>query len=729
MKIQTKTFRIEGMSCASCVKRVESTLREQEGIESVTVNLASETASVSYDSEAIKPEQLQKSIAHIGYKLIDKGVLNHKTTFWSRYGDIILLSLAGLLTLPLLLPMYADMLSIPWTLSPLTQLLLTIPVQFIVGWRFYVQAWRAIRNTSLNMDVLVAVGTTAAFLLSVYLGFFTAQTEHPHLYFESAAVIITLVLFGKYLEKKAKQKTTESLRALEALRADHATVIKNGEERRVPIFKVIKGDHVVVRPSERIPVDGTILKGTTTVDESLITGESLPIFKEPNQKVVSGALNIDGLITIEAQSVESESMLSQIIQLMEDAHQKKAPIEKLVDRVSEVFVPTVIILALITLIAWKILGAQWEFALINAISVLVIACPCALGLATPTALMVGRGWAARRGILIKDAEALEKVHSLKAVIFDKTGTLTEGKPTIVETVLAPKRGLNEIEFLRLAYGLQKNNTHPLAQAVVKKAWDANLVPEDFVGARIFPGKGSEGVRKNNSLLQIGSHAWMRELGYETAELESAYQASLQKGYSTAWIGDGSTKTILGYHGFSDQIREQAAETIAELHKIGLQTVLLSGDKKEAAEVVAKQLNITHVISEVLPQEKLDKLLELRQRWGMVAMVGDGINDAPALAAADLGIAMGSGTDVAVGAAAITLLKNNPFQVVEALEISKATYSKIKQNLFWAFIYNVIGIPLASLGLLNPMIAAAAMAFSSVSVVSSSLLLGSSKKSS
>lgn len=727
MKVKTKTFRIEGMSCASCVRRVEETLSKQKGIQSASVNLASETANIIYDSESISPESLQKSIAQIGYRLIDREATQSQETLWMRYRDVSLLIISVVLTAPLVLPMVADAFSISWKMTPLAQLFLTIPVQFFIGWRFYNQAWRAIRNGSLNMDALVAVGTSSAFLLSCYLGFFTAKTDHPHLYFESAAVIITLVLFGKYLEKRAKQKTTESLRALDALRSEFATLIKNGQEKRVPIFKVLKGDHVLIRPGERVPIDGKILAGITTIDESLITGESLPVFKDPNQTVVSGALNLEGVITIEALSIESESMLSQIIRLMEDAHQKKAPIEKLVDRVSEVFVPSVIIIALMTLVAWKAVGASWEYSLINAISVLVIACPCALGLATPTALMVGRGWAARRGILIKDAESLEKAHGLRAVIFDKTGTLTEGNPEIVETTIAPSADIDEKALLELAYSLQKNNTHPLAKAVVKKAKASHLNTEEILEARLLPGKGSEGVRKKGGLVHIGSRAWLQELGYDTSELDGPYQLTLLKGFSSAWIGDGAQKKILGYHAFSDQLRDKSALAIESLHQEGLQTIMLSGDKREAAEAVGAQLKIDYVISEVLPKDKLAKLLELRDRWGSVAMVGDGINDAPALAAADLGIAMGGGTDVAIGAAAITLLNNNPYQVVEAIEISRATYKKIKQNLFWAFIYNVIGIPLASLGLLNPMLAAAAMAFSSVSVVSNSLLLGTHKE--
>lgn len=728
MKIETKTFRIEGMSCASCVKRVETALAQENGVETVSVNLASETASVRFDAEKVKLEQLQLNVARVGYRLIPKD-LRQKINWWAQHEDLVVLFASTILSLPLVLPMITPLWGSHWRLSPLAQLLLTIPVQFILGRRFYLQTWRAIKNRSLNMDVLVVVGTTSAFGLSVYLGFFSDPIAAQHLYFESSAVIITLVLLGKYLEKRAKQKTTEALRALESLRPETATLIKNGEENVVPIFKVLKGNQLLIKPGERIPVDGTVMSGTTTIDESLITGESLPINKSVNDAVVSGSLNIDGLITIEARSIEAESMLSQIIQMMEDAHQKKAPIEKLVDRVSEVFVPTVIMIALLTLLIWRLLGYGWEPSLINAIAVLVIACPCALGLATPTALMVGRGMAARKGILIKDAEALEKAYGLRAIIFDKTGTLTEGQPQLVSTQLpVGDASQSETALLRLAYGVQRNNTHPLAKAVVSKAIADHLTPPEFSNIRILPGKGSEGVLINGEVIQIGSQAWMRELGYDTSLLSSDYGTALKQGYSTAWIANASRKKILGFHTFMDAIRPAAASAIQALQHLGLQTILLSGDKKEVAELVATQLKIPHVIAEVLPKDKLQHLLTLRAQWGSVAMVGDGINDAPALAAADLGIAMGSGTDVAIGAATITLLRNDPLQVVDAIHIARSTYLKIKQNLFWAFIYNIVGIPLAALGLLNPMLAAAAMAFSSVSVVSNSLLLGSAATS-
>ncbi len=725
MKIETKVFRIEGMSCASCVKKVESAIDHQPGVQSVSVNLASETASVSFDTDLVQTEQLQNSVASIGYKMKPKDLSSPKETFWTQHLDLISLTVSALLSLPLVLPMIVSLWGQELQLSPLMQLILASPVQFVIGFRFYKHSWRALLNRSPNMDVLVAVGTSAAFGLSVYGGFLAPHT-HEHLYFESGAVIVTLVLLGKYLEKHAKQKTTEALRALDSLRPETATVLRQGQEKVIPVLKVLKGDIVIIKPGDRVPVDGLILEGNTTLDESLINGESLPVTRGPQHKVVSGSLNIEGLLKVEAQSIEAESMLAQIIRLMEDASSKKAPIQKMVDQVSEIFVPVVIGVAFITLLGWKLYGSDWETAMINSISVLVIACPCALGLATPTALMVGRGLAAHQGILIKDAEALEKANAIKGIIFDKTGTLTEGQPQLTETVLAPDSKLNEMDVLKIAYSIQKNNTHPFAAAVVNKAIDERLSPMEITGAKIVPGKGSEAVLSSGDLIQIGSRAWMIELGYNIQPLEPFYAQTLKSGFSSAWIANSTSKTILGYQSFADKIKPDAFQAIQELRAMDLQTILLSGDKKEVAELVGQELKIDRVIAEVQPKEKLAHLLELRKQFGAVAMVGDGINDAPALAAADLGIAMGQGTDVAIGAAAITLMKSSPTQVVQSIRVARATYAKLKQNLFWAFVYNAIGIPLACFGLLNPMVAAAAMAFSSVSVVTNSIFLGKMK---
>lgn len=721
MKIATKVFTIEGMSCASCVKKVESTLAHQTGVSSVSVNLASETASVTYDEDAIQPQNLQNHIAQIGYRMTLKGQATNQLSYWVQHKDLIELLVSIVLTLPLLIPMFGDYAAEHFLLSPSLQLFLALPIQFIIGSKFYRNSWRAILNRSPNMDVLVAVGTSSAFALSLYQGFFD-PSHHQHLYFESSAVIITLVLLGKFLEKQAKFKTTEALRALDKLRPEVACVMRNGNERLVPVFKIVKGDLLIIKPGERIPVDGVISEGTSSLDESLITGESLPISKKIHDSVISGSLNLDGRLKITASAIESESMLSQIIRLIESAQGKKAPIQKLVDRVSEVFVPVIVLIALMTLIGWKLYGATWNEALVNSISVLVIACPCALGLATPTALMVGRGLAAKKGILIKDLEALENATKIKAIVFDKTGTLTEGKPLLIESQVNPNIAMTSDELLTLAYGVQNNNSHPLAKAVVQAALKSDIRRPHVSDAKIIPGKGSEARFQDSALIHIGSIHWMRELGLDTSVLEHLYVETLNKGLSVAWIANGTSKKILGYHAFSDQIKEGANLAIKELQRMSLAVVMLSGDKLEVAKQVGDKLGIAKIIAEVQPDQKLQHILELKKEFNFVAMIGDGVNDAPALAAADLGIAMGGGTDTAIGAAAVTLMKDDPQQVVESILIAQATYKKIKQNLFWAFFYNSIGVPLAALGMLNPMIAAAAMAFSSVSVVLNSLLL-------
>lgn len=724
MKNESKTFLIEGMSCASCVKKVETTLKNQVGVNFATVNLASETASVNFDSNFINIQKLESSIAHIGYRMKLKTEKKDTLTFWNTYSDLIVLIVSIILTLPLLSPMVGNIFNFTLELPNTLQLLLAIPVQFIIGFRYYKNSYRALKNFSANMDVLITIGTSAAFGLSVYLGFYIENSLHQHLYFESSSVIITLVLLGKYLEKRAKQKTTSSLRALDSLRPEIALVMRNGEQVEIPVFKIVKGDHVIIRPGDRIPIDGIILEGQSIIDESLITGESLPMSKDINDKVVSGSLNTDGLLKVIAINIESESVLSQIIRLMEEAHNQKAPIHKLVDRVSEIFAPGVIIIALATLFIWKLMGAHWETAIIYSVSVLVIACPCALGLATPTALMVGRGLAARYGILIKEAESLEKAHQIRTVIFDKTGTLTEGQPQLIETHLSKSVNFDESTLLSIAYSLQKNSSHPLAKAVIVKAKTNHSITQEVHDFHIIAGKGSEAKLSNGDLIQIGSYNWMKELGYDLSAFETDFNKSIKLGHSTAWIANLTSHTVYGYHSFADQIKPDSLHAIQQLQKMGLEIILLSGDKNEVAALVAAKLNISKVIAEVLPKEKLQNLLEIRRKFGSVAMVGDGINDAPALAAADLGIAMGQGTDVAIGASSITLMKSNPLQVVQAIKVAKATFRKIKQNLFWAFAYNAIGIPLACMGKMNPMFAAAAMSFSSICVIGNSLLLNS-----
>lgn len=723
MKIETKVYRIEGMSCASCVQRVERALLKEKGVQAVAVNLASESASVTFDPLMTNPPQLENSVARIGYRMINKSnETSNSRSFVKAKGELLLLLLSFFLTLPLVLPMLGMLLDASWELPKEIQLLLATPVQFFIGYRFYRNGWRALKNGSPNMDVLVALGTSAAYFLSLYLGFLYEGAQSKHLYFESSAVIITLVLLGKYLERRAKLETTKSLRALESLRPPTAKVLRKENWVDLPIYKIIPGDTLLIHPGDRIPVDATISEGTTSTDESLVTGEGLPVQKRVGDKIISGSLNLDGAIHAYALRTEGESVLAQIIRLMESASVKKAPIQKLVDRVSEIFVPMVILISILTFIYWMTSGAPWETALINSIAVLVIACPCALGLATPTALMVGRGLAASRGILIKDIEALEKAQHLKAVVFDKTGTLTEGRPQLMKSTIASAFKGSDDEFIQLVYSVQFNNSHPLARSVVNTALLKGLQSLAVSEAKIIPGKGSQALINNNQLIAVGSLTWIKELGLADQTTELLEREKNTEAYSAAWVANLTNNQILGVQWFSDPLKQESAEAIAILNKRGLETILLTGDLHAAAELANEKLHMNHVFSEVTPDQKLLLIKDFRKKFGPLAMVGDGINDAPAIAAADIGMAMARGTDAAMGAASMTLMNDSPLQVINAIDISRATYQKIKQNLFWAFIYNAIGIPLACAGLLNPMIAAGAMAFSSVSVITNSLLL-------
>ena len=597
------------------------------------------------------------------------------------------------------------------------QFALAAPVQFILGARFYKAAWKAIRARTGNMDLLVALGTTAGFGLSV---FNLLRAPHHHgewpLFFETSAAVITLILLGKWLEGRAKRKTTDAIRALQALRPSVARVLRDGVEHEVPIASVTSGDIVVVRPGERIPVDGDVQDGRTHADESLVTGESMPVAKQPGDRVTGGAMNGEGRILVRATAVGAESVLSRIIRMVEDAQGRKAPIQHIVDRVSAVFVPVVVAIALITFAAWGFATGDWSMAILHAVSVLVIACPCALGLATPTAIMAGTGVAARAGVLIKDAEALEHARHVNIVAFDKTGTLTEGRPVLAERIAVDGDART---LLRLAASLQAGSEHPLAKAVITAHDGAVPVAGDV---QAIPGRGVRGTIEGRALF-LGSALLMREEGVEVSMLGEHAGLATAAGQTVSWLAEHTSggPRLLGLLSFRDQPRKGAKEAIARLHAMGLRTVMISGDNHGAARTVAHALGIDEVRSEVLPGEKADVVRAL-QGEGRVAMVGDGINDAPALAAADVGIAMGSGTDVAMQAAGVTLMRADPGLVAAAIEISRRTTRKIHQNLFWAFGYNVVGIPLAALGLLDPVIAGVAMAFSSVSVLSNTLLL-------
>jgi len=702
---------VEGMTCASCVTRVEKALKRVPGVVSAEVNLATETAAVTL-AEGATPGMLVAAVRDAGYeaRLTPVGNAGQRDRSWFS------VAIAAALTAPLLVPMMGGVIDVDWMLPGWIQFLLATPIQFWLGARFYAGGWKAVRARTGNMDLLVALGTSAAYGLSVYM--LARHWDHePHLYFEASAAVITLVLLGKWLEGRAKRQTTEAIRALQALRPEAARVIRAGKELEVPIGQIVVNDLVIVRPGERIPADGVVEEGRSHVDESMLTGESWPVAKAAGDAVTGGAMNAEGLLTVRVTAVGAQTTLAKIIDLVENAQAKKAPIQRLVDRVSAVFVPVVLVIAFLTVLAWGFGTGDWEQAMLNAVAVLVIACPCALGLATPTAIMAGTGVAAKNGILIKDAEALESAHAIEAVAFDKTGTLTAGKPALVAF---EAHGIQSPAALALAASIQSGSEHPLAKAVLMAAQGARSERAENVKA--VAGNGIAGT-VNGRHLVLGSGRWMRELGVDLSPLDAKASALEVQGFTVSWLADVTDRPVaLAAMAFGDEARREAAEAVKQLHARGVRTVMVTGDNAAAAIAVARRLGIGDVRSEVLPADKARVITELRRGERRVAMVGDGVNDAPALAAADVGIAMGSGTDVAMHAAGVTLMRPDPRLVAAAIDISRRTYAKIRQNLFWAFAYNVVGIPLAALGVLSPVIAGAAMALSSLSVVANTLLL-------
>jgi len=730
----TTELGIEGMTCASCVGRVEKALKRLPSVLDASINLATERAQVRHLAGAVSSADLVQAVESAGYSAApitgSAGVAeapDEAAKEKAARRDLTHVIIAALLSLPLVAPMLLMPFGVEWMPAGSLQLLLATPIQFWLGARFYRNGWKAVKAGTGNMDLLVAIGTSAAYGLSVYQ-LWQMQSAHaghgaamPHLYFEASAVVITLVLLGKYFEAKAKRQTASAIRALMKLRPERARVRRDGREVEVGVEAVAVGDLVVVRPGERLPVDGVVREGASQVDESLITGESLPVAKQAGDKVTGGAINGDGLLVVETTAVGAESTLARIIRLVESAQAAKAPIQHLVDRVSAVFVPAVLVVALLTFLGWWLFGAApLETAIINAVAVLVIACPCALGLATPTAIMAGTGVAARHGILIKDAEALEVAHSVNTVAFDKTGTLTEGKPSVV--ALEPAPGLARPELLRLAASVQAGSEHPLARAVMDLAETEGAEPLPATEVNALPGRGVAAAVEGRAL-RLGSRRLMEELGIDLGPLAGRARALETEGRTVSWLAEiESAKRLLGLIAFGDAVKPSAAQAVEALHRQGVKTVMLTGDNAGSAAVAAKRLGIDEVVAEILPQDKAEAVARLKAGGGVVAMVGDGVNDAPALAAADVGIAMSTGTDVAMHAAGITLMRGDPALVADALDVSRRTYAKIRQNLFWAFAYNVVGIPLAALGLLSPVIAGAAMAFSSVSVVTNALLL-------
>jgi Cu+-exporting ATPase len=715
---------VRGMTCASCVARVEKALKKVPGVLDASVNLALEQASVR--GAALDAGAIVAAVTQAGYEAavverdaprragLDAGGL---PSWWP-------VAAAAILSLPLA----AQMLVPGWMLPGWLQLLLATPVQFWLGARFYRAGWKALRAGAGNMDLLVAIGTSAAYALSVWqLAAGSHEQGMPHLYFESSAVVITLVLLGKWLEGRARRQTVDAIRALESLRPDTALVRRGGQDVELPLADLRVGDRMVVRPGERVPADGRVLEGASHLDESLLTGESLPVARcagdeMRGDKVLGGAVNGEGLLLVEALKVGADTMLAQIIRLVEDAQAVKAPIQRLVDRVSGVFVPVVLLISLVTLLGWGLATGDWRQAVLNAVAVQVIACPCALGLATPTGIMVGTGIAARHGILIKDAQALESAHAVRTVVFDKTGTLTEGKPRVVAV-----EGGNAV--LELAWAVQQYSEHPLAKAVAQAARERGLVLQPASDAAALPGRGVR-ARAGAAVIYLGNRRLMEEIGAATDAFDAAFDDRARgfegDGRTVSWLAveEGGTPRVQGLLAFGDRLKPTSRAAVARLRAMGVESIMLTGDNRGAAALVARELGLDRFEAEVLPAGKAEAVRRLMTAGsaGKVAMVGDGINDAPALAAADVGIAMAGGTDVAMHTAGITLMRGDPLLVADAIAVSHPTYRKIRQNLGWAFVYNVVGIPVAALGLLNPVLAGAAMALSSVSVVTNALLL-------
>lgn len=697
---QRISFNIRGMSCAACAGRIEKALAKESNIKESVVNLATEKATVVFDDSKLNSAAIIELISQAGYKAsLQEAPKNHQ--------ELYKLIASATLTLPLALSMWLD---VPGEI----QIILATPVQFLFGAHFYRNAWYALKAKSGNMDLLVALGTSAAYGLSLY----ELQRGSTHLYFEASAVVITLVLLGKFLEGQAKRQTTQAITDLQKLRPDRTWVIREDKEVVISLDQLKVGDIVVVRPGERIPSDGKIVFGETEVDETLLTGESLPVHKELHQKVIGGSLNGSGLIHVKIEVLGKKTLLSQIIALVEEAQTKKAPIQKLADRISAYFVPTIILIAVLTFVGNYFVSGTLDVALLRSVAVLVIACPCALGLATPTAIMVGTGEAAKRGILIKDAEALERTHKITTIVFDKTGTLTLGRPVLKDLHHPTLRRQN---FVQILASLQHSSEHPLAKAVLTTAKDEGVSILPTQETRALPGRGIE-AKLNGQSYAFGNHRLARELGLIEDALLSMGSEQEEKGVTVSYLIDKEAKKILGYASFSDALKEDSKLTINRLKARGIKTILLTGDREKSAKPMARDIGVDLLKAEVLPQEKAEVITELQGLGEIVAMVGDGINDAPALSAADVSFAMSTGTDVAMHSASVTLMRGEPHLVETTIDLSRVAYKKIQQNLFWAFIFNIVGVPLAAFGYLNPMIAGAAMALSSFTVVTNSLWL-------
>lgn len=736
--IKSYTYKIEGMTCSSCANSVEKVAKKMKGVENVVVNFATEKILVSYDADVINLGDIKSKVEKAGYKLIreDEKKVEEKRKKLDEKGKLLFrLILSLIFALPLLTITMGHMVGMPLPkiidpmINPLNfaiiQLVLTIPVM-IIGYKFYYIGYKNLFKLNPNMDSLIAIGTSAAFIYSLYGTYkiYIGDASYAmSLYYEAAVTILALITLGKYLEAISKGKTSQAIKKLMGLAPKTATIIRNGNELDIPIDEVIVGDIVIVKPGEKLPVDGEVIDGSTSVDESMITGESIPVEKCVGSKVIGASINKNGFIKYKATKVGKDTALSQIIKLVEDAQGSKAPIAKLADIIASYFVPIVIGLAILSSIGWLIAGKDVVFALTIFISVLVIACPCALGLATPTAIMVGTGKGAEYGVLIKGGEALEITHQIDTIIFDKTGTITEGKPVVADIITTT---ISEEELLSIAASSEKGSEHPLGEAIVKGAEERNIKLKEISNFKAIPGHGIQ-VEIEGKVILLGNKKLMTENSIEVGDLGVKSDKLANEGKTPMYIAINNN--LEGIIAVADTIKPSSKEAIENLHKIGIKTAMITGDNKKTAYSIAKQVGIDIVLAEVLPEDKANEVKKLQEEGSKVAMVGDGINDAPALAQADIGIAIGTGTDVAIESANIVLMKGDLKDVVTAIKLSKATIRNIKQNLFWAFGYNVLGIPVA-MGvlhifggpLLNPMIGAAAMSLSSVSVLANALRL-------
>ncbi|MEB9611515.1 heavy metal translocating P-type ATPase [Bacillus cereus] len=723
-------FTVSGMTCAACANRVEKRLNKLDGVNKATVNFALESATVDFNPDEVNVNEMKSAITKLGYKLEVKpddqdASTDHRLQEIERQKKKFIISF--ILSFPLLWAMVShfsftsfiylpDMLMNPWV-----QLALATPVQFIIGGQFYVGAYKALRNKSANMDVLVALGTSAAYFYSVYLSIQSiGSSKHmTDLYFETSAVLITLIILGKLFEAKAKGRSSEAIKKLMGLQAKTATVVRDGTEIKILIEEVVAGDIIYVKPGEKIPVDGEIVEGKSAIDESMLTGESIPVDKSIGDVVIGSTINKNGFLKVKATKVGRDTALAQIIKVVEEAQGSKAPIQRVADQISGIFVPVVVVIAIITFAVWMIFVTPGDFggALEKMIAVLVIACPCALGLATPTSIMAGSGRSAEYGILFKGGEHLEATHRLDTVILDKTGTVTNGKPVLTDIIVAD--GFHEEEILRLVGAAEKNSEHPLAEAIVEGIKEKKIDIPSSETFEAIPGFGIESVVEGKQLL-IGTRRLMKKFNIDIEEVSKSMEELEREGKTAMLIA--IDKEYAGIVAVADTVKDTSKAAIARLKKMGLDVVMITGDNTQTAQAIAKQVGIDHVIAEVLPEGKAEEVKKLQANGKKVAMVGDGINDAPALATANIGMAIGTGTDVAMEAADITLIRGDLNSIADAIFMSKMTIRNIKQNLFWALAYNALGIPIAALGFLAPWVAGAAMAFSSVSVVLNALRL-------